>query len=196
MLRATSFAALKHREQRRKNASQAPYVEHPIRVAEILATIGKVDAVVVLQAALLHDTIEDTETSFEEIEQQFGPKVAKIVSEVTDHKSLSKIERKQKQIEHASHISSEAKLVKLADKIANLEDLLTKPQGEGIPTDWSVQRVQNYVAWACKVARGLRGVNTGLEQRFDSLVNSNFQYTNGQLYPALPAGDIDRAELI
>lgn len=75
------------------------------------------------QAALLHDTVEDTDTTLAELEAKFGPIVARIVQEVTDDKSLSKQERKQLQVEHAPHCSHQAKLVKLSDKLYNLRDL-------------------------------------------------------------------------
>ncbi|MGH8704392.1 MAG: HD domain-containing protein, partial [Burkholderiales bacterium] len=119
LLRALSFAAHKHRDQRRKDAAASPYINHPIALAEVLAIEGEVSDIEVLAAALLHDTIEDTATSGEELRQQFGARIAGIVAEVTDDKTLPKAERKRAQVDHAAHLSAAAKLVKLADKTCN-----------------------------------------------------------------------------
>lgn len=124
---AAAFAAEKHRSQRRKDVDASPYINHPISLCNILANEGGVQDIDVLCAAMLHDTVEDTETSQDELVRAFGEKVASIVMEVTDDKSLPKAERKLLQIKHASSISTEAKLVKLADKIANLRDILKSP---------------------------------------------------------------------
>lgn len=163
ILQATSFAAAKHSNQRRKDSAASPYINHPIGLADILANEGGITDPAVICAALLHDTIEDTETRREELEAHFGPKIAEIVLEVTDDKALPKEARKQLQIEHSPHISREAKLVKLADKISNLRDLLASPP------DWPVERKQAYFHWACQVVDGLRGIHPGLEAVFDAL---------------------------
>ena len=115
ILRAAEFAAARHRDQRRKDIEATPYVNHCIAVATILSVEGGIDDPVVIAAALLHDTIEDTQTTRQELETKFGPEVAAIVAEVTDDKTLEKSVRKAKQIEHAAHLSVPAKLVKLAD---------------------------------------------------------------------------------
>jgi guanosine-3',5'-bis(diphosphate) 3'-pyrophosphohydrolase len=164
LIQAMAFAAEKHRNQRRKDAEASPYVNHPIALANVLANEGDVQDVTVLCAALLHDTIEDTETTADELRALFGEQVASVVLEVTDDKSLEKSVRKQKQIEHAPHISQEAQLVKLADKISNLRDILASP-----PADWSAERKQAYFDWAAAVVAGLRGVHPGLEAVFDGL---------------------------
>ncbi len=127
LVQAMAFAADKHRNQRRKDAEASPYINHPIALANVLANEGGVQDVTVLCAAVLHDTIEDTETTAGELRALFGDQVAAVVLEVTDDKSLDKAQRKQLQIEHAAHCSPQAKLVKLADKICNLRDLLTSP---------------------------------------------------------------------
>jgi guanosine-3',5'-bis(diphosphate) 3'-pyrophosphohydrolase len=165
VLRAAHFAAQKHRMQRRHDVDATPYINHPISLAVLLANEAKIDDPVVLCAALLHDTVEDTETTFEEIAATFGEEVADVVREVTDDKSLDKAERKRLQIEHAAGISRRAKLVKLADKICNLRDIEGAP-----PVGWSVARRDEYVAWATQVVAGLRGVHAGLERIFDDIV--------------------------
>lgn len=116
----------------------------------------------VLIAAILHDTIEDTETSEQELVREFGQEIASIVMEVTDDKSLPKAERKQLQIDHAASISRRAKLVKLADKISILRDIAHSP-----PAGWSIDRKQQYFDWARAVVNGLRGVHPSLEHVFD-----------------------------
>src|SRR5688500_16552266 len=123
LLRALQFAAGKHRDQRRKGSARAPYINHLIDVAGILAEVGGVDDPTVLQAAILHDTLEDTETSVTELQREFGPDVAAIVAEVTDDKSIPKAERKRLQIEHAPALSNAAKQLKVADKISNISEI-------------------------------------------------------------------------
>jgi guanosine-3',5'-bis(diphosphate) 3'-pyrophosphohydrolase len=164
LIRAVAFAAEKHRKQRRKDHEASPYINHPIALADMLANEGGVNEPAVLCAAVLHDTIEDTETTAAELDALFGSKVASIVLEVTDDKSLEKHVRKQRQIEHTPHISPEAKLVKLADKICNLRDLLAAP-----PSDWSAERKQTYFDWSAQVVAGVRGVHPALESVFDAL---------------------------
>lgn len=165
VLKAVLFAAEKHKNQRRKDAQASPYINHPIALANVLADEGGIDEADVLCAALLHDTIEDTETSPEELKVLFGQDVVSIVLEVTDDKSLPKGSRKQAQIDNAPQLSREAKLVKLADKICNLRDILAAP-----PTDWTAERKRDYFSWAGKVVAGIRGVHPRLETVFDALV--------------------------
>ncbi len=163
LIGALEFAADKHRNQRRKDAEASPYINHPIMLAKILAIEGGVEEGTVLCAALLHDTIEDTETTYEELAEQFGREIADVVREVTDDKSLPKAERKQLQIEHAPHLSRAAKLVKLADKIANLRDVADHP-----PSQWPLERRREYFDWAKRVVDGLRGTHARLEAAFDA----------------------------
>jgi guanosine-3',5'-bis(diphosphate) 3'-pyrophosphohydrolase len=161
VLQATAFAADKHRNQRRKDAQASPYINHPVALANLLAQSGVRDTSV-LAAALLHDTIEDTDATAAELISTFGDKIAAIVLEVTDDKSLPKAERKRLQIEHAAHMSTEAKLVKLADKICNLRDVSHSP-----PKDWPLERKREYFDWARQVVNGLRGAHARLEELFD-----------------------------
>ena len=163
LFRALAFAAHKHRDQRRKDAEASPYINHPIALAEVLAGEGGVADIEVLAAALLHDTIEDTATTADELRAEFGGRIAAIVEEVTDDQSLPKAERKRLQIEHAPVLSAGAKLVKLADKICNLRDVADRP-----PAKWDLQRRQEYFEWAKRVIDGLRGAHPGLEAAFDA----------------------------
>lgn len=164
ILKAAEFAARKHRDQRRKDKSASPYINHPIALAEVLSRVGGITSPNVLAAGLLHDTLEDTQTTRLELRKAFGPSIAKIVDEVTDDKRLPKQRRKELQVEHAAHISKSAKLVKLADKISNLSDIVTSP-----PAGWSLQRKREYFDWAKRVIDRVRGTNAKLERRFDTL---------------------------
>ena len=164
VLDAASFAADRHRMQRRKDAEASPYINHPLALADLLAREGGVTDTIVIVAALLHDTVEDTETSLAEIEARFGAEVAGIVAEVTDDKSLSSKERKRLQVVKAASKSEGAKLVKLADKICNLRDITSTP-----PADWSLERRLEYFRWAREVVAGLRGASPPLERVFDEV---------------------------
>ena len=167
-LKALAFAAEKHKNQRRKDIEAPPDINHPISLANILLNEGEVTDINVLCAAILHDTIEDTKTTADELREHFGEKITSIVLEVTDDKSIpDKAKRKALQIEHAPHISYEAKLVKLADKISNLRDIKSQP-----PADWSEETKQQYFEWAKKVIAGVRGTNKKLEDVFDALYES------------------------
>jgi guanosine-3',5'-bis(diphosphate) 3'-pyrophosphohydrolase len=167
ILRAAVFAAEKHRDQRRKDAEASPYINHPLTVARLLAEEGGITDPDVLCAALLHDTIEDTATTAHELREVFGDRVTSIVLELTDDKSLPKAERKRLQVEHAASLSTEAKLVKLADKIANVRDIIHSP-----PADWPASRKTEYFAWAASVVKGLHGVSPTLECEFERLLNT------------------------
>ena len=162
ILKAAEFAADKHRNQRRKDVDESPYINHPLSLANVLANEGAVTDPVVLCAALLHDTIEDTHTTAEELTTAFGQSITDVVLEVTDDKNLDKVVRKQLQVEHARHASKQAKLVKLADKICNLRDIAATP-----PADWSTERKAEYFDWARSVIEGVRGVHPQLEAVFD-----------------------------
>lgn len=164
ILRALRFAAHRHRGQRRKDAEASPYVNHLIAVAETLWCEGGIRDTVTIISGILHDTIEDTGTVPEEIESRFGKAVRAVVVEVTDDKGLTKPLRKRIQVETAPRISHQAKRVKLADKICNLEDIMASP-----PTGWAEERKREYVRWAKQVVDGLRGTNHRLEARFDEL---------------------------
>ena len=170
LLRALDFAARKHRDQRRKDRAASPYINHPIALLQILAVEAGVTDADVLCAAVLHDVIEDCAHSDAEraereaeIEAQFGPQVLDIVRDVTDDKDLPRAERKQQQIDHARQLVHGAKLVKLADKTANLRDVAHNP-----PATWPLERRREYFDWAKQVVDGLRGVHPTLEGAFDA----------------------------
>lgn len=167
IINALEFASRKHKDQRRKDAEASPYINHPISLAKVLCVEGGITDHKVICGALLHDTIEDTETTPEELIALFGKSITKIVLEVSDDKSLPKAERKLQQIEHARHASKRAKLVKLADKISNLRDILNSP-----PADWSVQRKQDYFDWAKQVVDQVRDANKKLSKTFDDVYAS------------------------
>lgn len=165
LLHAATFAAQKHKHQRRKGEHSEPYINHPLEVANLLANIGGVHDIEILMAAILHDTVEDCEVTGNELSLLFGDTVANYVLEVSDDKSLPKAERKQLQIEHAPRLSPGAKMIKLADKISNINDVSNNP-----PANWDLKRRREYIEWGYDVVAGLRGVNEHLEYHFDSLM--------------------------
>jgi guanosine-3',5'-bis(diphosphate) 3'-pyrophosphohydrolase len=166
LLKALKFSAHKHKHQRRKDRDSSPYINHPIDVAEMLLRVGQVQDIEVVVAAILHDTIEDTDTKPDEIEDLFGQRVLSLVNEVTDDKSLPKEVRKNLQVENAPHKSTGAKQIKIADKISNLRDIVHSP-----PANWSNERRIEYLDWSEKVVAGLRGVNPALENLYDQILN-------------------------
>ena len=161
LLRAADFAARKHRLQKRKDEESSPYVNHPLAVAMLLAQVGGVADLEVLAAAILHDTLEDTETTPAELEAAFGRRVRTLVEEVSDDKSLPKAERKRRQIDHARDLSRDAVLIKLGDKIANVVDVTHSP-----PSTWDLARRKDYLDWAAAVVANCAKVNAALESRF------------------------------
>jgi len=164
IIKAVNFAAAKHRGQSRKDEENTPYINHPISLANLLVHEGGVTDINIIMTALLHDTIEDTDATADEIEALFGATIKDFVLEVSDDKSLPSPERKRLQIAHASSCSYEARLVKLADKICNLQDMQTRP-----PVKWSLLRKQEYFDWASEVIDQLRGTHAELEVMFDEI---------------------------
>jgi guanosine-3',5'-bis(diphosphate) 3'-pyrophosphohydrolase len=173
ILKAARFAAHKHRNQRRKDEEKTPYINHPISVAKIISEIGKIEAPEVLAAALLHDTLEDTKTTPEELIDNFGERVCNLVQEVTDDKTLPKLERKQRQIDHAKEISKDAALIKLGDKISNVTDITYTP-----PTHWDNERRLEYLEWAEEVINNCPKVNEALENHFAKVVRKGKNIIN------------------
>jgi guanosine-3',5'-bis(diphosphate) 3'-pyrophosphohydrolase len=162
-----SFAAKKHKLQKRKDGV-TPYINHPIEVMQILATVAGVQDCEVLAAAALHDTIEDTQTTAEELREAFGERVLSLVLECTDDKTLPKAERKRLQVEHAPHKSADAKLIKIADKISNMRDIVASP-----PTEWDEERKDKYLEWGNSVFAGLKGANAKLDELFEATLESS-----------------------
>lgn len=164
VLRAARFAARKHRDQRRKGSNREPYINHPLDVAHVLCFEGNIRDPQILAAALLHDTIEDTQTSLGELTGEFGEQVARTVMEATDERTLDWRVRKKLQISRAKTASAAARRVKIADKICNLRSLLAGP-----PSDWSIERQRAYFDWAYAVVDPMRGTDAALEARFDEV---------------------------
>ena len=162
VLDAAAFAAQRHSTQRRKDAAASPYINHPLAVAQLIANVAQIDDPEILAAALLHDTLEDTDISAEELAERFGTKVAAFVQEVSDDKSLSKDERKRLQVVNASHHSREAQVIKIADKICNLTDIAQSP-----PMGWDLKRRQDYFEWAKAVVDQIRDASPELSAAFD-----------------------------
>jgi guanosine-3',5'-bis(diphosphate) 3'-pyrophosphohydrolase len=165
LLQALHFSAERHRHQRRKDDRASPYINHPIEVAAVLATVGGVADLTTLTAAILHDTIEDTQTTPDELERHFGREVRRLVEEMTDDKRLPRAERKRRQVAHARGASHRAKLIKLGDKICNVRDITHAP-----PAGWSPEQRREYLDWTEQVVAGCRGANAALEQRFDAVL--------------------------
>jgi guanosine-3',5'-bis(diphosphate) 3'-pyrophosphohydrolase len=165
LLKAIDFAAQKHRDQRRKGRAASPYINHPIAVVSILAEVGGIQDRTVLIAAILHDTIEDTDTTADELSHNFGEHISRLVQEVTDDKSLPKEKRKELQIKHAPGLSHEATLIKLSDKIHNTGEIANDP-----PPDWPLERRLEYISWAESVIGNCPRVNRKLEQKFSSVI--------------------------
>jgi GTP diphosphokinase / guanosine-3',5'-bis(diphosphate) 3'-diphosphatase len=162
LIDALAFAALKHRDQRRKDPEASPYINHPIALARVLSVEAGLHDAKLLAAAVLHDTLEDTQTTFEELRDRFGKTVASVVREVSDDRMLAKVERKRMQIEHAKELTHRARLVKFADKICNVRDVAANP-----PRDWTLQRRREYFDWAQAVIDQIRGSDRRLEKLFD-----------------------------
>jgi (p)ppGpp synthase/HD superfamily hydrolase len=163
LLRAINFAAIAHREQRRKDEKNTPYVNHPIEVMALLSAGGIAD-IDTLCAAVLHDTVEDVGITYEQLIAEFGENVANIVRECSDDKSLSKVTRKELQIVHSKDASVAAKLVKAADKLSNLSGLDTQP-----PAKWSKEEIEGYFAWSYAVWRNIRGQNSYIDGKLEQL---------------------------
>lgn len=162
LVHAYAYAAEQHRSQRRKDDPDTPYINHPASVAHRLVTCGVADEVA-LVAAVLHDVVEDTSATLADVEKRFGPDVAAVVAEVTDDRTLGKAERKRRQVETAGGKSEAARLVKLADKLDNLESMRWGP-----PRGWDPKRVRGYVIWALAVVRELSGTNDALKDQLEA----------------------------
>ncbi len=170
VIKAAIFAERKHRGQTRKDAKKTPYIAHPLDVAQFVALEAEAGNQEVVAAALLHDTIEDTGTSYNDLVDEFGSSVADLVSEVSDDKSLPKDARKQAQIDHAASLSEGAALIKLADKMCNVGDVVSNP-----PPDWNPVRRMRYLIWARQVIDQCSHIPYHLRERFGSLVTHGLE---------------------
>ena len=179
LLKGIHFACIKHSTQRRKDPEQTPYINHPVGVAHILYE-NDIKDIDVLLAAVLHDTIEDTNTTLEELQIEFGEKVAGIVADCTDDKSLDWKERKRLQIVTANSKSREAKLVKLADKIYNLKDLQ-----RSTPNGWTKERVLAYFSWAKQVTNECRGISSKLDAILNDIYENGEFHHQGVMYKCI-----------
>jgi (p)ppGpp synthase/HD superfamily hydrolase len=167
IMAAARFAAEKHAQQKRKGENGEPYFNHLLEVAELIAASSPHLDVELIMAAFLHDTVEDTSVTLQELKQRFGKDVADLVAEVTDDKSLPKETRKQLQVEHTPEKSSRAQTLKLADKISNLRAIISSP-----PVGWSLERKQQYFEWARQVVSGIASPNQFLKSEFDKAYQS------------------------
>ncbi len=161
VVRALGFAAEAHRTQFRKDR-ETPAINHPIRLLQLLVDVGGVTDPLVLAAAALHDVLEDCEVGFPELEARFGTEVAGVVFELSDPPHLDKTAMRAWAVETAPRLSLPARLVKLADKAVNLNDLIDWP-----PAGWSDARKASYFDWSADVVAGIRGTHGALELAFD-----------------------------
>lgn len=166
IFKAIQFACEKHRDQKRKDKFGTPYIIHPIRVASNVITIGKITDYVIVCAAILHDTIEDTDTTYEELVEVFGTEIADVVRECTDDKTMDKQERKIRQVINATKKSPKARIVKLCDKLDNLTDIRTNP-----PQGWSESRINQYLSWARQVTDQICDCNLNLKNALEKVYN-------------------------
>lgn len=162
ILEAAHFAAQCHSTQKRKGEAGEPYINHLIEVAELVAAASDNLDTNLVMAAFLHDTVEDTSATRQQLADRFGEDVAALVMEVTDDKSLPQEKRKALQVENAPSKSARAQTLKLADKISNLRALLSSP-----PANWSLERKRNYFDWARDVVSRLTAPNEFLKKEFD-----------------------------
>ena len=161
ILEAACFAAEKHAGQKRKGAAAEPYINHLLDVARLVSTALSEPDTDLIVAALLHDVVEDAGVTEAELVERFGKDVAALVLEVTDDKSLPKTERKRLQVVNAPKKSVRAQVLKLADKISNLNSILSSP-----PADWNHERRREYFAWAKQVVDALPAPNPVLKKEF------------------------------
>ncbi|OZC12071.1 HD domain protein [Onchocerca flexuosa] len=170
IIKAVDLAARRHRKQRRKDAMQTPYVNHPIGVAYILTNEGQITDTATIIAAILHDIVEDTKTTDEEIRKMFGDEIADIVKECTVVKSIKREIRMKSQLEKASKLSYKAKLVQLADKLYNIRDI-----ERCTPCGWTKQHVTEYILFAKNLLSNIRGIHDHLETALDDIINKHIK---------------------
>jgi guanosine-3',5'-bis(diphosphate) 3'-pyrophosphohydrolase len=165
--RALDFAARRHAGQRRKGLKAEPYVNHLAEVALLLAEATDGADPALVMAGLLHDTIEDTGTTRAELAEAFGDDVASLVVEVSDDTLQDRESRKRLQVESAPKKSRRARMIKIADKIANLRSIAESP-----PVGWSARRKREYFSWAREVVAACGETNETLEKLFEQAARS------------------------
>jgi len=174
IIKAAVYASEKHKYQRRKGFNQVPYINHPLKVANLLSEYGENNEDL-LVAAILHDVIEDTDATAEEISGFFNPHVSELVLEITDDKDLPYAVRKELQVKNAPSLSADAKKIKIADKICNIEDILN------YPLDWSPERKLSYLEWAEEVVAGCRNISPELDKAFDTTMKEGYEKLQNEL---------------
>jgi guanosine-3',5'-bis(diphosphate) 3'-pyrophosphohydrolase len=189
LLDAVMYAALCHQAQKRKDAAQTPYIVHPLTVAHTLLHVGHVIDIDVLIAAVLHDVVEDTDATIDDVRARFGDRVAGLVAEVTDDKTLAPSAVKRSQIERVRHASDGAKLIKMADKISNVWDVRDRPTG------WTMERMRGYACWSQQVALAASSVNVaphdGLFAMLEEILRLPME-DNGVAVPLLPPTEAEQ----
>jgi HD domain len=161
LAKALHFAAEAHRNQRRKGAAQEPYINHLIEVLGLVVQTTSGADEDTLIAALLHDVVEDTPTTYEDVAKSFGGRVAEIVRENSDDMSLPKAERRRARIAAMAHKSREARIVKMADVISNLRAIAVSP-----PAGWTTERKLGYVEGCRALVDAARGTEASIERIF------------------------------
>ncbi len=162
---AAELAARRHNGMARKGRGHEPYINHLAEVANLLSAATDGADAELVAAGWLHDTIEDTETTREELAERFSERVASLVVECTDDMRLPKAERRRLQVVNASHKSPGAKLIKIADKISNVRARILPD-----PTAEERDDLVDYTDWAEQVVAGCRGGSAWLDKTFDEAV--------------------------
>ena len=170
LIDAILYAASSHAGQLRKDCV-TPYINHPIEVMHLLVYTGGIEDHEILMAAVLHDVIEDTSVTAEDIAERFGKNVASVVLELTDDVTQPKEERKRLQLQNAGKLSRAARLIRISDKICNVYDMLYAPPG-----NWDLKRRKEYIEWANAVVKKISGTNEGLESHFEELIEESFRF--------------------
>ncbi len=170
VFKAFSFAAEKHIGHRKRDQKSSPYINHPIKVADTLWNIGEVRDAITIISAILHDTLEHTDTTLRELGSNFGSEVSSVVKEVSDDMSLPEQLRKRLQIEHAPQLSERAKLIKLADKICNIHDKIHSP-----PKNWSLKKRKSYLDWTKEVVNNLQMKDSKLTLYYERLLKQGYE---------------------
>jgi len=166
LLSAIEFAAIAHQGQTRKDKDRTPYILHPLTVCFNVWNEGRIKNPDVLIAALLHDTVEDNiSVTFKDIFELFGEHISKFVEELSNDRNLSSAENKQRQIDKARSMSIDVKAIKLADRLANIRDLLSNP-----PVDWGKMKLDEYFGWGHKLLAAMRGTSIGLETALEEVL--------------------------